>query len=40
MHAVFELLKEKNQNPQTHVCFKEAFPGVSDLALVVVGFYV
>lgn len=40
MHAVFELLKKKNQNPQTHVCFKEAFPGVSDLALVVVGFYV
>lgn len=38
--AVSEFLKEKDQNPQTYVCFKEAFPGISDLALVAGQFYV
>lgn len=37
MHTVLEFWEEKDQNPQTYVCFKEAFPGVSDLALVVGG---
>lgn len=40
MQIVFAFLEEKNQNAQICVCFKEAFPGVSDLALVVGGFYV
>lgn len=39
MQIVFEFLEEKNQNAQICVCLKEAFPGVSDLALVG-GFYV
>lgn len=40
MHTVSEFLKEKDQNPQTCVCFRETSPGTSDLALVAGEFYV